>query len=279
MHPEILQIGPLHLRSYGLMLALAFLVGLGLALRESTRRGWDPDRIIDLGIVVLVSGVGGARLLYVLGHLAEFQGRWHEVLFVWQGGLTLWGGFLLAVPAGLWFCRRAGLPVWQVADVFAGPVALGAAFGRFGCYLNGCCYGVPTSLPWGVRFPPGSLPFAQFGNEALHPSQLYNVLAGLAAYGVVMLVGSRLRAPGQRWWLMLGTYGLLRAAVDLTRYYEPAALVSRWGSIPVSESQVTGVVLALVSLLLFLHLGHRARAEGGAGPHPTAPVSRPPAPR
>ena len=257
MHPEILQIGPLHLRSYGLTLALAFVLGLGLALREGTRRGLNPDKLIDVGLVVLVTGVAGARLLYVLGHLAEFRGRWHEVLFVWHGGLTLWGGFLLAVPAGLWFLRRARLPVWETADVFAGPVAIGAALGRFGCYLNGCCYGVPAALPWAVQFPVGSLPFAQFGGAALHPSQLYNVLAGVVTFVVVTVAGPRLRAPGQRWWLMLGLYSLLRAAVDLTRYYEPAAVWAQWGALAITEAQVTGVAMAAVSLAAFVALGRR----------------------
>jgi phosphatidylglycerol:prolipoprotein diacylglycerol transferase len=260
LHPEIFQIGPLHLRSYGLMLALAFLLGLALALRDGTRRDLDPDKLIDVGLVVLVAGVVGARLLYVIGHPGEFQGRWHEVFYVWHGGLTLWGGFLLAVPAGLWFVRRARLPMWETADVFAAPVAIGAALGRFGCYLNGCCYGVPTGLPWGIRFPAGSLPFAQFGGAALHPSQLYNVLAGLATFVVVTLVGPRLRAPGQRWWLMLGLYGLLRAAVDLSRYYEPSAVWAQWGPLAVTESQVTGVGIALVSLAFFLALSRRRGA-------------------
>jgi phosphatidylglycerol:prolipoprotein diacylglycerol transferase len=260
LHPEIFHFGPLHLRSYGLMLSLSFLLGLWLALREARSRGYDPDAIVDLGVVLLASGVAGARLLYVVSHLNEFAGHWIEVLFVWQGGLTLWGGFLVAVPAGILFCRRRRLPTWEVADVFAGPVAVGAAVGRFGCFLNGCCYGLPTHLPWAIRFPAGSLPYAQFGDGALHPSQLYNVLAGLATYVVVAVAGPRLRASGQRWWLMLGTYGLLRAVVDLSRYYEPSAILARWGAVGLTESQVTGVVLALLSLAMFLALGRQARA-------------------
>jgi phosphatidylglycerol:prolipoprotein diacylglycerol transferase len=260
LYPELFQIGPLHLRSYGLMLALGFLLGLALALREGARRGLNPDKLIDLSLVLLVSGVAGARLLYVVGHPGEFQGRWHEGLYVWHGGLTLWGGFLVAVPVGLWFLHRARLPMWETADVFAAPVAIGAALGRFGCYLNGCCYGVPTALPWGIRFPAGSLPFAQFGGEALHPSQLYNVLAGLVTFAGVAIAGARLPAPGQRWWLMLGLYSLLRAAVDLSRYYEPAAIWAQWGRLAITESQVTGVGFALVSLGFFLALGRRRGA-------------------
>jgi phosphatidylglycerol:prolipoprotein diacylglycerol transferase len=241
------------------MLSLSFLLGLWLAVREGRRRGFDADALVDLAVVLLATGVGGARLLYVVTHPHEFAGRWIEVLYVWQGGLTLWGGFLLAVPAGILFCVRRRLPTWEVADVFAGPVAIAAAMGRFGCFLNGCCYGLPTRLPWGIRFPAGSLPYAQFGDEALHPSQLYNVLAGLATFVLVQVAAPRLRAPGQRWWLMLGTYALLRGVVDLSRYYEPSEYLAHWGSVGLTESQVTGVAMALLSLVLFVALGRRAR--------------------
>jgi phosphatidylglycerol:prolipoprotein diacylglycerol transferase len=265
LHPDILNLGPLHLRAYGLMLAIAFLAAVGLAAREGRHRGLDLDRLLDLCLVVIASGVAGARLVYVLTHVGEFQGRWHEVLYVWQGGLTLWGGFLLAVPAGMLYCVRRRLNTWVAADVLAGPVAVASAIGRLGCFLNGCCYGVPTSLPWGVRFPAGSLPYAQFDDAALHPSQLYNVLAGLLTYAATMIAAPRLRAPGQRWWLMLGIYAVLRAVVDLSRYYEPAAVMGRLGALELTESQVVGVALALISLAFFVALGRRAAAAAPAG--------------
>jgi len=261
LHPEIFHLGPLVLRSYGVMLAAGFLAGIWLAMREARARGWDPDRVLNLGLVVLTAGVVGSRLLYVLGHVNEFQGRWPHVLALWEGGLTLWGGFLLGVPAGIWYCARTKLPTWEAADVLAGPTAIGAAIGRFGCFLNGCCYGTPTTLPWGIRFPEGSLPYAQFRDAPLHPAQLYNVLAGLVTFVVVSLAAPKLRAPGQRWWLMLGLYALLRAAVDVTRYYEPSAYLVHIGGTGLAESQVVGILIAVWSTVLFF-LMPRVAARG-----------------
>jgi phosphatidylglycerol:prolipoprotein diacylglycerol transferase len=144
---------------------------------------------------------------------------------------------------------------------------MGAAIGRFGCFLNGCCYGTPTNLPWGVRFPEGSLPFAQFDNAPLHPAQLYNVLAGLLTFVVVTAVAPRLRAPGQRWWLMLGLYALLRALVDTTRYYEPSAYVFQIGNGGLAESQLVGILIALWSTVLFFIMP-RVAARGTAADTP-----------
>jgi len=275
VHPEIFHLGPFVLRSYGLALAIAFLVGIWLATREARARGWDTDQVLNLGLVVLAAGVAGSRLLYVLGHVGEFQGRWLHVFALWEGGLTLWGGFLLGVPAGIWFCSRHKMPTWEAADILAGPTALGAAIGRFGCFLNGCCYGTPTKLPWGMRFPEGSLPYQQFGNQPLHPSQLYNVLAGLVTFVVVTAVGPKLKAPGQRWWLMLGLYALLRAAVDTTRYYEPSAYILHIGGTGIAESELVGVLLAVWSAVLFFLLGATAKAQ--AVPSASEATTTPPA--
>jgi len=269
VHPEIFHLGPFVLRSYGLALAIAFLVGIWLATREAKARGWNPDAILNLGLVVLAAGVAGSRFLYVFGHVSEFQGRWLHVFALWEGGLTLWGGFLFAVPIGISYCARTKLPTWEAADILAGPTAIGAAIGRFGCFLNGCCYGTPTKLPWGIRFPEGSLPFQQFGNQPLHPSQLYNVLAGLVTYVVVTLAAPHLKAPGQRWWLMLGLYAVLRAAVDTTRYYEPSAYLLHIGSHGIAESELVGGLLFVWSLILFFLMGNVHKAAQAQMPTAT----------
>jgi phosphatidylglycerol:prolipoprotein diacylglycerol transferase len=160
--------------------------------------------------------------------------------------------------------HKKRLPVWPIADLAAIPLAIGASIGRIGCFLNGCCYGLPTSLPWGIRFPESSLPFAQFEGRPLHPSQLYNVGAGLLAAAITLLLGRLFKAPGQRFWFLFGVYGVLRALVDLTRYYEPAAVLWTVRGVHVTESQVIGVAIALVSAVLFFYLGARHRRQEAA---------------
>src|SRR5262245_3692263 len=154
------------------MLAVAFLVGTWLALKGARRLGLDEDHVVTVILVVLVASVLGARALYVMEHIAEFRRQWGGVIAIWQGGLTLYGGVVAGTAAGLIAARRFKLPMWTVADALTPSFALGTVFGRIGCFLNGCCYGKPTHLPWGVVFPPDSFAGLEFGTTPVHPSQL-----------------------------------------------------------------------------------------------------------
>lgn len=266
MHPEIVEIGFLHVRSYGLMLAVAFLFGTWLSLREARRRGLDGDKVVNVILVALVAGVLGARLLYVLEHVPEFRREWGSVLALWQGGLTLYGGIVAGTFAGLVAARRQGLPMWVTADALTPAIAIGTMFGRVGCYLNGCCYGRPTTLPWGVQFPPDSFAGLEFGNAALHPSQLYFAGAGLLLFGVVRLLRDRLDTPGHLFWLFILLFALIRIPLDVTRAYEPGSELLAIGGVAVMESQLTSVALILFASLMMLRLAReRGAAPGDSG--------------
>jgi phosphatidylglycerol---prolipoprotein diacylglyceryl transferase len=261
VHPELFHWGVIHIRSYGLMLAAAFLVGTWLALREARRLHVDEDKLVSVILVVLVSSVLGARALYVLEHVAEFRRQWGSVLAVWQGGLTLYGGVVAGAIAGLLAARRWGLPMWTVADILTPAFALGTAFGRVGCFLNGCCYGRPTSLPWGVTFPPDSFAGLEFGGAPVHPSQLYFALAGLALFGITMFLRRRLTVPGTLFWTFLFLFGLIRIPLDFTRAYEASATVVRTGGIEIAESQLISIAMALFALLMIVRLRREAPAR------------------
>jgi len=254
MHPEIAHWGPIHIRSYGLMLAAAFLVGTWLALREARRLHLDEDKVTSVILVVLVSSVLGARALYVLEHVDEFRRQWGSVLAVWQGGLTLYGGVVAGTVAGLFAARRWGLPMWTLADALAPAFALGTALGRVGCFLNGCCYGRTTNLPWGVQFPPDSFAGLEFGNASVHPSQLYFGLAGVVVFVIAMALRTRLAVPGTLFWSVILLFALIRIPLDFTRAYEPGATVLTAGGVEIYESQLTSFVLALFALLMIIRL-------------------------
>jgi phosphatidylglycerol:prolipoprotein diacylglycerol transferase len=260
VHPELVHWGWFHIRSYGLMLALAFLTGTLLALREAVRLGLDEDKVVNVILVVLVSSVLGARALYVLEHVGEFRRQWTGVLAVWQGGLTLYGGVVAGTVAGLLAARRFGLPMWTLADALTPSFALGTAFGRVGCFLNGCCYGRPTTLPWGVRFPPDSFAALEFGDTPVHPSQLYFAIAGLVLFLTAWALRTRIKMPGALFWSFLLAFALIRIPLDMTRAYEPAAVVVRIGSVGITESQLTSLALALFSVLMLLRLRREAAA-------------------
>jgi phosphatidylglycerol:prolipoprotein diacylglycerol transferase len=269
MHPEILHWGMLRITSYGLMLAIAFLVGTWLALRESRRLGLDEDRVVTVILVALVAGVVGARALYVAEHLRDFRGSYVSVLALWQGGLTLYGGIVAGTVAGLFVARRTGLPMWVTADALAPSLVLGTVFGRVGCFLNGCCYGHPTRLPWGVVFPADSFAGLEFGPVPVHPSQLYFSAAGLVLFLLIWMMRRRVRVPGVLLWSLIALLALVRIPLDLTRVYEAEAMVVELGAIRISENQVMSTALLLFALLMIARLRRESRPAA-------APVAPPP---
>jgi len=262
LFPEIFHLGPVHVRSYGLMLAIAFLVGTWIALRESRRLHLDEDRVVTVILVALVAGVLGARALYVVEHVEQFQREWGTALALWQGGLTLYGGVVAGAAAALYVARRTQLPMWTVADALTPSLALGMMFGRIGCFLNGCCYGHPTSLPWGVVFPPDSFAGLEFGSSPVHPSQLYFSFAGLVLFGVVWALRARVRTPGVLFWTFIALFALMRIPLDLTRAYEPEAQIAHIGGWPLTESQVMSFAMILFAILMTLRLRRQARPAG-----------------
>jgi phosphatidylglycerol:prolipoprotein diacylglycerol transferase len=253
--PELLHFGPFHLRSFGVMLALAFLLGTWIALKDARRRGLDESSVLNLVLVILVASIVGARGMYVVTHLAEFAGRPLAALAIWEGGLTLYGGLVLGTLAGFAFMARVGLPLGTTADALTPGVALGAGIARIGCFLNGCCYGLPSGLPWAVRFPAGSPPDLQFPGQALHPSQLYNSFAGLVLFGVVLWLRPRVKSPGRLWWTFVVLFLVVRIPIDATRYYEPSAYVWTSPLGPVTDSNAIGLAFLLVALVFWLRAG------------------------
>src|SRR5207247_9993675 len=133
------------------------------ALQDARRVYLDADKMGIVILVALVSGVLGARMRCGLEHVAEFRREWGSVLALWQGGLTLYGGMVAGVFGGLLMARRLELPIWVTADALTPSLTIGGAIGRVGCFMNGCCYGRPTRLPWGVTLPPDSFAGPAFG--------------------------------------------------------------------------------------------------------------------
>jgi phosphatidylglycerol:prolipoprotein diacylglycerol transferase len=254
VHSELFHWGFVHVRSYGLMLAVAFLAGTWFGLREARRRGLDEDRLMTVILITLVASVLGARLLYVVEHVEDFRRQWTSMLALWEGGLTLYGGIVAGTLVGLWTSRRLGLPMWSVADALAPSIALGTMFGRVGCWLNGCCYGRPTTLPWGIVYPPDSFAGLEFGGAAIHPAQLYFAATGLITFLVLWGIRKRVQTPGVLFWIFVVMFTLTRAVLDFTRAYEPEAVIARAGALDVTESQLVSLVLALFAALMILRL-------------------------
>jgi phosphatidylglycerol:prolipoprotein diacylglycerol transferase len=158
MHPELFEIPFVHIivRSYGLMMVIGFLVAVAIIRYLSRRFTSDPQHITNAALYSLIAGVIGARVFFVVHYFDRFKDSPLSVFAIWNGGLELLGGVLLAVAVILLYIRHHKLPMRHYLDVLAIGLVAALAFGRIGCFLNGCCYGRPTDLPWGVRFPYGS---------------------------------------------------------------------------------------------------------------------------
>ena len=227
MHPELLRIGPVVISSYGILLALAFIFSIAISRYLAQKRGVPSDEIINLALVIMISSILGARLLYVLFHLDEFQGRWVYTIVPIQrdgtiglSGLILLGGIWGAVLAGTFYVRKKRLPVWKITDSIAPALAFGIFLGRIGCFLNGCCFGKSCDLSWGITFPPHSYAAAIMGPVPLHPTQLYSSLYALGIFLFLMFLERRQRYDGFLSGLFLILYGVGRFLVDFFRYYE-----------------------------------------------------------
>ena len=161
MHPELFRIPltELTVKSYGTMLVIGFLAAVYVIRRLSRDITPDPNMITNASLYALVAGVVGARIFYVVHYYGRFRGDFAGIFKIWEGGLELLGGVLGAVVVIILYLRYHKLPIRRYLDILAIGLMLALAFGRIGCFLNGCCYGKPSDLPWAVRFPYNSLAY------------------------------------------------------------------------------------------------------------------------
>jgi phosphatidylglycerol:prolipoprotein diacylglycerol transferase len=265
MFPRLLELGPLTVYSYGVLLAAAYLLGLQLAVRRSRRYGLDGDRVLDLGIYIIIAALIGAKFLLLIVDFDYFRRQPAELWTLARSGGVFYGGLILAFLVAIWFIRRHRLPVWETTDAFAPGIALGHVVGRIGCLLAGCCFGRPSTLPWAVTFTD---PFAASNvgtplHVALHPTQLYEAGAELLILIVLLTTERRGRPfPGRTLWMYVACYAVSRFVIEFFRG-DPRGMM--WG---LSTSQLISIVLLPLSLVMLVVLGRRARAVEAASPAP-----------
>ncbi len=179
MHPIAFYIGAFPIRWYGVMAALGFLAATFLLSANRKKADLTADQASTAVFISMVAGVLGARIFYVIQFSGEFAGRPGAIFRIDQGGLVFYGGLFLALAAlGVW-CWKTKIDFIRLMDISVPALLVGHAFGRVGCFLNGCCFGVPTQCALGVLYPEGSEPFLRYGAVALHPVQLYEAVFNL----------------------------------------------------------------------------------------------------
>jgi phosphatidylglycerol:prolipoprotein diacylglycerol transferase len=206
---DMIQIGPLHFRTWGLLVGLGLGVGLIVASMASRRRGLSTEKLYALAAIGIIAGLFGSKLLWALqpAEMAATLSRPWRAFAVWQGGLTLVGGLIFGFGAALIYAWRARVPVRRTFDAIALAVGPAIAVGRIGCYLTGLHPGKPTSLPWGIYYL----------GAVRHPIPSYESLLGVGLF-VLALVLYRRRLPAGVVGLSVGlTYLVGRSLLDLLR--------------------------------------------------------------
>jgi len=273
MYPRLLELGPVTVYTYGLLLAAAYLVGLQVAVVRARRRGVDGQKVLDLGIWVIISAIVGAKLLLLAVDFDYFRQRPAEIFSLVRTGGIFYGGLILSVAVAVWYVRRHNLPVWEMGDAIAPGIALGYAVGRFGCLFGGCCYGAPTSMPWGITF------HDHFASDfvgtplgvSLHPTQLYEAGAALVILAVLLLTERRWRPfPGRTFWLYGALYAVSRFAIEFFRGDHRGVLFG------LSTSQAISVLLLPVSIVMLVRLarGHAQAPVVAAAAERTSAAKR-----
>lgn len=228
MYPELFRIGDFPISTFGLMMAIAFLVGSWITAIRMKEEGLDPDLATTLLVYVMLGGIAGSKLYFAVDVHLRTGIPFTQLLFA-RDGITWYGGLVLATVAGAIGCRIHGAPVLTVMNCTAVGGAVGQAIGRVGCFLVGDDYGMPTDLPWGVAFPVGAPPTL----EPVHPTQIYEILWLLPVAG--LLWKRRHRSP-----FLFGEYlalnGLGRLFVEMLRVNPKVAL-------GMTEPQFVGIAL------------------------------------
>jgi phosphatidylglycerol:prolipoprotein diacylglycerol transferase len=256
--PEIVRVGPLAVRWYGIMYLLGFVSSYALVAYQIKKKSLDLDKdFLESLYTFLVFGlIIGARLGYVLFYNLSFYLQHPlDIVALWEGGMSFHGGLIGSVLAGIWRCKRAGKDPWQVADLVTVTAPIGLGFGRLGNFINGELYGRVTDVPWAMVFPAG-------GPLPRHPSELYEFfLEGVVLFTVLWMAKDRVRATGALTSLFIMLYGIFRFVVEFFREPDPQlGLVLG----PFTMGQVLSATMALAGALLLCQRLKKTRASSAS---------------
>ncbi|MEA2206005.1 MAG: phosphatidylglycerol---prolipoprotein diacylglyceryl transferase [Blastocatellia bacterium] len=262
MYPDFLHIGSLTIHTYGVFLALAFLGGILVAAKLAERDGLPRQRIYDLCLWILLASLLGSKILmfFTEAQYREHPAKLFSLDFLQSGGV-FYGGLIGAVITAYVLIRRYGLPWWKTADACAPGIALGNVLGRQGCFSAGCCWGKPTTLPWGVRF-------TQLGHDItgvpidakLHPTQLYESFAMLLAFFFLLWLHRRKKFSGQVILAYVAIYAAVRFVIEFVRDDPRGDIMGLTTLTGLSTSQMIGLIVGIGALVLLIVRWRRHKA-------------------
>ena len=263
MHRILFHIGSYPIYSYGVMIVIAYFLGLWAVKRESERTGLNPADAENISFILIICGVIGARIWYVWEHWQDYAYTPFDIFKVWQGGLVFYGGLIGAVVGTYLYIKYKKIHFLKTGDAFAPGIALAIGVGRIGCFLNGCCYGKLTHSWIGVSYPATNSPPAYFQQlrdglitqEAARslpviPTQIISTIDLLIIFGVLMYLRRRKPFRGFLFYLLFTLYGIHRFFIDFFRYYEGNAEALKY----ITLSQLISLIIIIFSLVMFIYL-------------------------
>ncbi len=265
MFPKLFQIGPIPIYSYGLLTALGFVLAIVWPIHLAKKEGIPAVKMEGLGLVIVITAGVGSKLLTALDYPGFYSGDWNHFLWsqVLQRGGVFYGGFLLAVAGSALYCRLAGLPGWQVADCVAPGLAVAQGLGRVGCFLAGCCWGIPTHLPFGVTFT-SELAHNTTGvplQLKLHPTQLYEAGVVLLSIPFLMWLRKTKSFHGEVMLAYVLFYAIARFFLEFFRG-DPRGYF--FGGL-LSTSQLIGLLIIPLAVYLLIRRKNKASVARGRG--------------
>jgi phosphatidylglycerol---prolipoprotein diacylglyceryl transferase len=265
MYPILFRIGSFPVNTYGVFLALAFLCAIFVTVRLAARDGLPKEKIYDLCLWLLLSSLVGSKLLMLFTE-PEYRAN-PKLLFsldFLRSGGVFYGGLIGALLTGFFLMRRWKLPWWKTADACAPGIALGNFFGRQGCFSAGCCWGKPTTLPWGVQF-------TEAGHEItgvptgvhLHPTQLYESFAMLIVFFFLLWLHKKKKFSGQVILAYAVIYAMVRFMIEFVRDDPRGDVLGLTTLTGLSTSQLIGLVVGIGALILLIVRWRHASATIG----------------
>ncbi len=253
MYRILFSIGSFSIYSYGVMIALAFIVSTLLAMKETKRIGENPERFLDISLYAILGALIGGRLGYVIVHLDYYLKNPIEILYVRQGGLAFLGGFFIAFFLCWLYIKRTKISFWKYTDIAAPFIAIGLGIARIGCFLNGCCYGL-VSEKYGLKFPALNMPpvYLQQLKDGLItsgssytlpviPTQLYSLLYAFLIFFVLLGIKKYKKYDGYLFFNFLVLYSISRFVIEFFRFYENNIKV--FGFLTITQTILIGVIL------------------------------------
>ncbi len=255
MQPVLFEILSIKIYAYGLFMAIGIMATVVISLHLARKVQVSADAVYDLSFMIIIFSILGARLLFVLLNMSYFAQHPWEIFLLNRGGLVYYGGLAGGFFSAFFYLKKNQLPLWKTGDIICTALPLGQAFGRIGCFLNGCCFGKPGHETWCLVYPIGTAPFEHYEDFlTIHPVQLYNAATTFLIFLILYTVFEDRKFPG----LNIVLYGALYSVARLfTEFYRGD--VPLYG--PFTLAQYISLIVFTLSMVLYRHLANKHKAE------------------